>query len=403
MSKEKSIRCKNMMYAQQIAHLPSGIASVHDLAKRIEDVLDPKEYAVILHDHDVSDDGTPAEAHLQAMLCFQNARYLSAVAKALGDKEQYFQKWDGDANNGHAYLIHATNKARKAGKHQYDPSAVVANFDFPKRMQTIVTEIEQAKAGHDTDNVKALLDLLYVGGITKAEIEQQLTGTQYAKYHRQIEDVDAKRLLKESAKWRAEMKAKNAKIIIIWIYGPSGTGKTSLAKEFAEKRSQPYFISGSTRDIFQGYNGEHTMILDELRPGVMTFADLLRITDPHGIENQVMAPCRYNDKALACDLIIITTPYMPVEFYNALFPVKMMNPNSNSIDSMDQLVRRISTTIEMTGKKIQAMRYRPSPYLPNEGYYWPIPGTERPNPYSILSRPTPPNYDMDLYNSMFDD
>lgn len=127
-------------------------------------------------------------------------------------------------------------------------------------MKAIVTEIEQAKAGHNACNVDALLDLLYIGGTTKAEIEKQLSGSQYAKYRRQIEDVDAKRLIKEAEKWRAEMKAKNAQIRVIWIYGPSGTGKTSLAKEYAQKKGEPYFVSGSSRDIFQGYNGEHTLI-----------------------------------------------------------------------------------------------------------------------------------------------
>lgn len=396
MSEDKSIRCKNMMYEQQISHLPPGIETAKDLAERIENVLDPKEYAVILHDQDVSDDGTPAEEHLHAMLCFKNARYLSAVAKALGDKEQYIQKWDKEANNGHAYLIHATRKAQKAGKHQYDPSAVIANFDFAERMKRVVAEIEQATTEHQSEGtIKTLLDLLYIGGTTKAEIERQLSGSQYAKYHRQIEDVNAKRLVKEAEKWRAEMKAKNAQIQVIWIYGPSGCGKTSLAKEYAQKKGQPYFISGSTRDVFQGYNGEHTMILDELRPGVITYADLLRITDPHGIDNQVMAPARYSDKALACDLIIITTPFMPTEFYSLLFPSISRN---NCEDSIDQLVRRLSVTIEMTGRKIQAMQYS----LTN-CWYWPIPGTERPNPYSCLARPTPPNQAEDIYNSIFED
>lgn len=396
MSEDKSPKCKNMMYTQQIAHLPPDITSAKDLADRIENVLNPKEYAVILHDQDISDDGTPAEAHLHAMLCFENARYISAIAKALGDEEQYIQKWNGKANNGHAYLIHATRKAQKEGKHQYEPSVVISSFNFPERMKNVVMEIEQAQAERKSDGtIKALLDLLYIGETTKAEIEQQLTGSQYAKYHRKIEDVDAKRLLKEAEKWRAEMKAKNAKIRVIWIYGPSGCGKTSLAKIYAEKAGQPYFISGSTRDTFQGYNGEHTIILDELRPGVITYADLLRITDPHGIENQVMAPCRYNDKALACDLIIITTPYMPTEFYNKLFPFIQ---GTNCTDSLLQLVRRLSVTIEMTGRKIQAMRYNIT-----NSWYWPIPDTERPNPYSILARPTPPDYETDIYNSIFDD
>jgi len=136
--------------------------------------------------------------------------------------------------------------------------------------------------------------------------------------------------------------------------------------------------------------------MDELRPGVITYADLLRITAPHGIDNQVMAPCRYNDKALACDLIIITTPFNPSKFYGQQFPGTMDLRCAD--DGIDQLVRRIAVTIEMTGQKIQAMEYNPV-----NGWYWPIPGTDRPNPYSVLARPTPPNHAVDIYNSIFDD
>lgn len=402
MSESKTPKAKNLMYAQQLQYLPQGIKTKEDLAELIETKLNPTRYAVIVHDQEIDDQGQPKEPDIHAMMSFENARHCSAVAKKLGDKPQYVQVWSGDANNGYAYLVHATSKARKEGKHQYDPAEVKANFDYPALMEKIKAEVIQAKAARQVEsNVKTMLDLLYTGAVTKEDLEKRLTGSQYAKYHRQIEDVDAKRLIKEAEKWRAEMKAKNAHIRVIWIYGPSGTGKTSLAKEYAQKKGQPYFISGSTRDVFQGYNGEHTLILDELRPGVITYADLLRITDPHGIDNQVMAPCRYNDKALACDLIIITTPYMPVEFYNALFPAKIISPNH--IDSLGQLVRRISVTIEMTGRKIQAMQFGLFSHSSMEGYYWPIPGTERPNPYSCLARPTPPSQAEAIYNSMFDD
>ena len=59
-------------------------------------------------------------------------------------------------------------------------------------------------------------------------------------------------------------------------------------------------------------------------------AILLRILDPHGIDSQVMAPCRYNDKPLACDLIIITTPYMPSEFYGVQFPAVFPDHSDDS-------------------------------------------------------------------------
>ena len=39
----------------------------------------------------------------------------------------------------------------------------------------------------------------------------------------------------------------------VWIFGPAGTGKSTLAKLYAKRKGEPFFVSGSTRDIFQGY------------------------------------------------------------------------------------------------------------------------------------------------------
>lgn len=165
-----------------------------------------------------------------------------------------------------------------------------------------------------------------------------------------------------------------------------------------ETDDQPYFITGSSRDIFQGYAGEHTLILDELRPKVITYADLLRITDPFAIENRAMAPARYNDKALVCDLIIITTPFTPSDFYYQQFNANSLKEvHDDCPDGLDQLLRRITVTLEMTGKTIEVSQYSIRGHM-----FVPVPGTARPNPYSRLARPAPKNKMIDFYNSMFD-
>lgn len=197
MSKDKTPKAKNLMYEQQVKYLPAGVKTVDDVADLIERKLGPARYAVILHDQDVSDKGLPSEPHIHAMMCFDNARHFSATAKKLGDKPQQIQKWDENADNGFAYLVHATTKARKAGKFQYDPATVKANFNFPALIEKINAEVAEAKAKRQADagmDMKAMLDVLYAGGITKEKLEKQLSGSQYARYHRQIEDVNAKRL-----------------------------------------------------------------------------------------------------------------------------------------------------------------------------------------------------------------
>lgn len=344
-----SKKAKNMMYAQQVQHLPTEIKNMADLVNLIESKLRPKRYAIIVHDKDTDKTGQPKTPDLHIMLSFDNARSLANVAKILGDKPQYVEAWVGDANNGYAYLVHATRQARKDGKHRYDPGEVTANFDYGALIQKIGLEVEQA---HAERSVKpdVLLDMLYTGAITKREVEQQLTGSLYARYRRQIEDVWVKRLQNLAEEWREEMIRQSKQVRVIWIYGPAGTGKTRLARHYADKANQPYSISGSSRDPFQGYSGEHTLILDELRPKTIQYEDLLRILDPYSITDGVMAPSRYSDKALACDLIIITSPYSPKRSYDAVFPP---NPyDVGYIDGFDQLDRRVDLTMEMTDSSI---------------------------------------------------
>ena len=130
MSKKQSPRNRNMMYVQKIDHLPAkDLATLKDI---IEQKVKPNKYALIVHNKEKDADGNPLTPDIHVMMTFSNARSINSVAKTIGDKPQYIQVWSHNEENGYAYLVHATKTAQAAGKHQYDPSEVIANFDYPK-------------------------------------------------------------------------------------------------------------------------------------------------------------------------------------------------------------------------------------------------------------------------------
>ena len=373
-----------MMYTQQMEHLP--FRTREELEERIKTKLDPKKYAISeVHDKDMDEDGNPVKEHIHVMLCFQNARSLKNVASILGDKPQYLEKWDERANNGFAYLVHATSGAKV--KAQYSPANVLANFPYAEELKKQTLEVLKKKSRQKID---VLLDAYYNEEMTLDELEQELTGAQYGRYKKQIDNITSKILERHADIWRQDMLKNNRRVKVIWIYGAAGTGKTSLARSIAKQDGRAYYVSGSSRDVFQSYNGEHILILDELRSNVIPYHDLLRILDPFGNQERIMAPARYSDKSLACDLIIITTPFNPVDFYDEIFD------DINTVDSLEQLVRRITITLYVNSDSISAVRY-----CQERRHYYAVPDAECDNPYSQKNRPDSEIDVLEEFNQMF--
>ncbi len=174
-----------MMYVQDLEHL-----SFKDLTECLEHIkkeLNPLKYAGILHNKDKNDDGSLKTPHIHVMLQFENARSIDNVAKILKDKPQYIQQWKGDSTNGYSYLIHATTDAQD--QHQYDVNEVIASFDYKDLIEKAKKGVKFNLSGKDELIIKGLLDKLYLGEITKVEVEKQLSGSQYAKAKTRIDSV----------------------------------------------------------------------------------------------------------------------------------------------------------------------------------------------------------------------
>lgn len=376
-----------MMYTQQIKHLPfKKIDDINSIAQALG-----AEYAYIVHDKDL-ENGKPVEEHVHAMLHFKNAHSVDSVAKSFGDSSQSIEKWDGREENGFAYLIHHTKNSFH--KFQYDICEVTANFDYA---EYIVQAEAKAAKNSQREKSKHLLDAFKEGHISKDELERILSGSEYGKLKNQIESIHSFLLRQEADDWRKEAIKQGKTLKVLWCYGDAGTGKTSFAKEQAKKYYDDIYISGSSKDLFQSYRGQHVIILDDLRPNSINYQDLLRILDPRSIENSAFLPSRYYDKALACELIIITTPYSPYLFY-----ANSMDEQTMYIDSFDQLYRRITLTIYFDSE-----HYYSAHYNALQRAFKPDKLRKQKNVYSTEYRETHGSSynvnDIDLYGDIFCD
>lgn len=100
--------------------------------------------------------------------------------------------------------------------------------------------------------------------------------------------------------------------VVIWLHGPTGTGKTRSSVEFGMAVNMPMWISSGSLQWFDGYRGERLAILDDFRTGHCKFSFLLRLLDRYIFS----VPVKGAFSNWKPDVIIITAPLSPREMFD---------------------------------------------------------------------------------------
>jgi len=111
-----------------------------------------------------------------------------------------------------------------------------------------------------------------------------------------------------------------------WFYGPTGTGKS---KEAYEILGNECYTCMSTGRWFDGYDGHHMVLIDDMRKDFMKFHELLRLLDRYAMRIETKGGTRQ----FRAKMIIITSCYHPSEMFDTR-------------EDLQQLLRRIDVIRE---------------------------------------------------------
>lgn len=237
----------------------------HTDYKRFKDL----ESSYLCIGEEVGDSGTP---HLQGYICFRRSYRLAALKKIV-PKAHWEPAITKDAQN---YCM----------KEKYEI--------FDNRTQGARSDL------------KAVVATLKESGLSKC-IESHPEA--FVKYHGGI-----------SALALTLGGSRSFKPVVIWIYGPTGVGKTRSVVE----REPDLWISGRNLRWWSGYNDQPAVLFDDFRRDFCTFHELLRILDRYPYTVEVKG----GHRSLLARRMYITSCFRPQDVYETR-------------EDIGQLIRRI--------------------------------------------------------------
>lgn len=288
-----------------------------------------KEYAFVIHDKDRNDDGLQKEAHIHCVLRLDNAYNFKTIGNWFGIPANCVGKINGRLSDALNYLTHRN----APDKFQYSDDEVVSNFDWK-------SERKGLKKGSGNQREEEIITKIATGEIRGFNMSEHVSATEYAKFKVAID-----RAIQYRVKMlKAEMTKGGREMEVIFIEGSSGSGKTTYAKEIAEKKGYSVCISSSSNDPLQDYDGQDCLILDDLRPDSFKPSDLLKLLDNN---TGSTVKSRYYNKWLECKMVIITSVKGITDFTRYF----------GESEPPEQLMRRCKRLIRMDSISLEVCAY----------------------------------------------
>lgn len=328
-------------YVQQIKHMQMSVEEMDHMLANNKNI---ERWAYCIHDKDIHEDGSKKEDHIHVMMQLKSDKLKpSDICEWFRDKAErigYAKKKGKYAYNYMlSYLIHDVDTAKVDERFQYDPSMVVANFDYITEIQQIRQAVEESEA-----HINKLLVKISQGEIKPYEIDDYLNDIDQIANASKIDRAFA-------IQARRQTESRDRNMTVVYICGVSGVGKTTYAKELASRKYKPneIYIAGTGNDPLQRYNSQPCIILDETRDSDWRMTDMLKLLD-NNTASDIKA--RYSNKIMTnCELIIMTSTKSIYDLYQGL--------QENNDESIYQLKRRIEYTMYIDEQTVTINKFNP--------------------------------------------
>lgn len=307
------------------------------------------KFAWICHNKDIDPvSKEPSKEHYHIVFFFKSPVKFKYI------KEQFPYGNIQNASSKNAciqYLLHLNNPE----KTQYDKTQITTNLNETALDDMLTTTDGETQSRKMVDNI--------LRKIANGEIRE---------YNR-FDFIDPVTLARNRALFANAFRDRSEKIMsdysrkieVIFIYGDSGSGKTTYAKMLAKAYGNgSVYVSSSSNDTMQDYKGQDVLILDDLRDDAFSFADFLKVIDNH---TATSIKSRFFNKTFLGKAIIVTSCVPYHDWYK------------DSKEDRNQFYRRISAYMVMDKKEVSAYKFtyeeQSNKYTPSFCYKFPNPVT----------------------------
>lgn len=189
--------------------------------------------------------------------------------------------------------------------------------DYCKKEAEIIVEEGKISEQGFRNDVHDVRDKIFEGKLDVVTVLEQAPMF-YHQYGRTLEKLQELRNLRVKRTWMTKG---------VWIYGPTGTGKTHAAMhDYGEFNENTHYLWANDNGWQDGYQGQEVVIINDFR-GDIPYNQLLQMVDkwPYSVRRRGKAPQPFLAKT-----VVITSSLRPNEVYN----------RRNAKDSIEQLLRR---------------------------------------------------------------